>query len=136
MATNAPLQPPTAADNNSAEQQQQQQQQAGAPGVAGALPPNGVNAQSQSQTPSQTQTGDVVAPAASAVVGAPGVGPNAANVPQPPMPAEPKLPTRKDTSLKEFLNKMDDYAPIVCFDLLTTHSPLTTLLYPVVVSTY
>lgn len=26
---------------------------------------------------------------------------------------EPRLPTRKDTSLKEFLNKMDDYAPIV-----------------------
>lgn len=30
----------------------------------------------------------------------------------PPVP-EPKLPTRKDASLKEFLNKMDDYAPIV-----------------------
>lgn len=29
---------------------------------------------------------------------------------------EPKLPTRKDASLKEFLGKMDDYAPIVsCF---------------------
>jgi hypothetical protein len=27
---------------------------------------------------------------------------------------EPKLPTRKDASLKEFLAKMDDYAPIVC----------------------
>lgn len=26
---------------------------------------------------------------------------------------EPKLPSRKDTSLKEFLGKMDDYAPIV-----------------------
>ena len=26
---------------------------------------------------------------------------------------DPKLPTRKDTSLKEFLSKMDDYAPIV-----------------------
>jgi len=26
---------------------------------------------------------------------------------------EPKLPTRKDASLKEFLAKMDDYAPIV-----------------------
>ncbi|RDW66081.1 hypothetical protein BP6252_09716 [Coleophoma cylindrospora] len=26
---------------------------------------------------------------------------------------EPKLPTRKDASLKEFLGKMDDYAPIV-----------------------
>lgn len=28
-------------------------------------------------------------------------------------PPEPKMPTRKDASLKEFLGKMDDYAPIV-----------------------
>lgn len=27
---------------------------------------------------------------------------------------EAKLPTRKDASLKEFMSKMDDYAPIVC----------------------
>jgi hypothetical protein len=26
---------------------------------------------------------------------------------------EPKLPTRKDASLKQFLSKMDDHAPIV-----------------------
>lgn len=32
-----------------------------------------------------------------------------------PAPVEAKLPTRKDISLKEFLNKMDDYAPIVSF---------------------
>lgn len=31
------------------------------------------------------------------------------------VPFEPKLPTRKDASLKEFLAKMDDYAPIVSF---------------------
>lgn len=30
-----------------------------------------------------------------------------------PTLAESKMPTRKDTSLKEFLGKMDDYAPIV-----------------------
>lgn len=30
-----------------------------------------------------------------------------------PQPMEPKMPSRKDTSLKEFLTKMDDYAPIV-----------------------
>ncbi|KAI0484321.1 transcription initiation factor IID, TAF10 subunit [Xylariaceae sp. FL0804] len=30
-----------------------------------------------------------------------------------PVPAEAKLPSRKDTSLKELLNKMDDYAPII-----------------------
>ncbi|KAL1839727.1 hypothetical protein VTJ49DRAFT_1232 [Mycothermus thermophilus] len=32
--------------------------------------------------------------------------------PEPSIP-EPRLPTRKDASLKEFLNKMDDYAPII-----------------------
>lgn len=31
--------------------------------------------------------------------------------------AEPKLPTRKDASLKEFISKMDDYAPIVSLTL-------------------
>ncbi|KAF7532977.1 hypothetical protein G7054_g7514 [Neopestalotiopsis clavispora] len=30
-----------------------------------------------------------------------------------PEPQEAKMPTRKDVSLKEFLNKMDDYAPII-----------------------
>ncbi|KAI2611468.1 transcription initiation factor IID, TAF10 subunit [Hypoxylon fragiforme] len=30
-----------------------------------------------------------------------------------PQPMEPKMPSRKDTSLKEFLTKMDDYAPII-----------------------
>lgn len=36
-----------------------------------------------------------------------------ANAPAPAPAPEPKLLTRKDTSLKEFLSKMDDYAPIV-----------------------
>ena len=27
--------------------------------------------------------------------------------------AEPRIPAKKDASLREFLNKMDDYAPIV-----------------------
>lgn len=31
----------------------------------------------------------------------------------PPVPEEPKVSSRKDASLKEFLSKMDDYAPIV-----------------------
>ena len=35
-------------------------------------------------------------------------------------PPEPKLPTRKDASLKEFLSKMDDYAPIVRTHLMLT----------------
>lgn len=29
-------------------------------------------------------------------------------------PPEPRLPARKDISLRDFLSKMDDYAPIVC----------------------
>lgn len=32
--------------------------------------------------------------------------------PPPPIP-ESRMPSRKDTSLREFLSKMDDYAPIV-----------------------
>lgn len=39
---------------------------------------------------------------------------------------EPKLPSRKDTSLKEFLGKMDDYAPIV--SSTSTKSSVPTLL--------
>jgi transcription initiation factor TFIID subunit 10 len=35
---------------------------------------------------------------------------------------EPKLPTRKDASLKEFLAKMDDYAPIVSESISNTMS--------------
>lgn len=34
--------------------------------------------------------------------------------PAPPTLQESRLPTKKDTSLREFLGKMDDYAPIVC----------------------
>lgn len=55
---------------------------------------------------------------------APAAGPNGtqptgevttAADPSAPAPSahESRLPTRKDASLKEFLNKMDDYAPIV-----------------------
>jgi len=32
--------------------------------------------------------------------------------------SEPRIPVKKDATLREFLNKMDDYAPIV-----RTHSP-------------
>lgn len=34
-------------------------------------------------------------------------------VPTLPQGADSKLPTRKDTSLREFLNNIDDFAPIV-----------------------
>lgn len=30
-----------------------------------------------------------------------------------PEAAEPRIPAKKDATLREFLNKMDDYAPIV-----------------------
>jgi len=51
---------------------------------------------------------------------------NAEEEPNPVAPApEPKLPTRKDASLKEFLSKMDDYAPIV-----SSHLPLTRPFHP------
>jgi len=30
-------------------------------------------------------------------------------------PGPERLPTRKDITLREFLGKMDDYAPIVCY---------------------
>lgn len=36
---------------------------------------------------------------------------------------DPRLPTRKDTSLREFLSKIDDYAPIVRSTLLFRYSP-------------
>lgn len=36
---------------------------------------------------------------------------------------DPRLPTRKDTSLKEFLAKIDDYAPIVSVALLPPSLP-------------
>lgn len=39
--------------------------------------------------------------------------------------ADPKLPTRKDASLKEFMSKMDDYAPIVGHFYLLLLSCLT-----------
>ncbi len=50
--------------------------------------------------------------------------------PAPPDPENPDLdaplpetrePTRKDISLREFLGKMDDYAPIVRFPPLPSH---------------
>ncbi|KAH7179519.1 transcription initiation factor TFIID 23-30kDa subunit-domain-containing protein [Fusarium flagelliforme] len=43
---------------------------------------------------------------------APEVPPTEEAPPAPTVP-ESRLPTRKDVSLREFLNKMDDYAPII-----------------------
>lgn len=59
-----------------------------------ATNPPGENAEQAQQLPNGTQ-------------------PESEHVPPPPAIPESRLPTRKDTSLKELLNKMDDYAPIV-----------------------
>jgi transcription initiation factor TFIID subunit 10 len=41
-----------------------------------------------------------------------------ASIPANPASAEPRIPAKKDASLREFLGKMDDYAPIVSRSLL------------------
>lgn len=40
-----------------------------------------------------------------------------------PTAVDPKIPTRKDTSLKEFMAKMDDYAPVVSSPQLISSWP-------------
>jgi transcription initiation factor TFIID subunit 10 len=35
-------------------------------------------------------------------------------------PIEARIPAKKDATLREFLGKMDDYAPIVWFSIITT----------------
>ena len=47
--------------------------------------------------------------------------------PAPPTLPEAQLPTKKDTSLREFLGKMDDYAPIV---RPTPSAPASSLMPP------
>lgn len=43
-----------------------------------------------------------------------------------PETAEPRIPAKKDATLREFLNKMDEYAPIVCSTPTpTVFSPLS-----------
>lgn len=46
--------------------------------------------------------------------------PGAGGVALPPN-LEPRILSRKDTSLREFLNQIDDYAPIVGNILIKTH---------------
>ena len=57
----------------------------------------------------------------------PPVAPNGEHAEAPPelQQGEMRLPSRKDTSLREFLNKIDDYAPIVRF--LNIYSGLSIL---------
>lgn len=45
-----------------------------------------------------------------------------APIPPPPTATEARLPTEKDTSLREFVGKMDDYAPIVCASISCFYS--------------
>lgn len=47
--------------------------------------------------------------------GANDAGPSGQNGTAPPeLSFEPRIPDKKDATLREFLAKMDDYAPIVC----------------------
>lgn len=62
------------------------------------------------QVPTAPNTQETTTDAAAAPV-------DAAAVPEAVAPGpEPKAITRKDMSLREFLTKMDDYAPIVCLE--------------------
>ncbi|KAM7201271.1 transcription initiation factor TFIID subunit 10 [Rhypophila sp. PSN 637] len=84
--------------------------------------PNGVANQQPPAIPdsnsSSAMAGNAAASAQNALVPSTNgavAGPANNGVVAPPTPALPeaRLPTRKDTSLKEFLNRMDDYAPII-----------------------
>lgn len=68
---------------------------------------------SAEQAPTAPNSQEAPAPGAAPAGGAPAAAPAAA-VPEAVAPGpEPKAITRKDMSLREFLTKMDDYAPIV-----------------------
>jgi len=41
-----------------------------------------------------------------------------------PQALEARIPAKKDATLREFLGKMDDYAPIVCLCLALPRSPM------------
>lgn len=41
-------------------------------------------------------------------------------IPEVPQTVEARIPAKKDATLREFLGKMDDYAPIVCQPQCTT----------------
>jgi len=47
--------------------------------------------------------------------GAGDAGPSRPDIDSIATAVDPRLPTKKDASLREFLGKMDDYAPIVSF---------------------
>jgi transcription initiation factor TFIID subunit 10 len=64
----------------------------------------------QAPAPASSAPGAGAAATAGGASAAPAADVNAATA----AGLEPRLPTRKDVSLREFLNKMDDYAPIVC----------------------
>jgi len=65
--------------------------------------------------PPTENTEQIAAPAANANGTQPSEATAATAAPPSAVPPGPesRLPTRKDASLKEFLNKMDDYAPII-----------------------
>ena len=61
---------------------------------------------------------DTSQPDAMNLDGANDAGPSAQNgTANPELSFEPRIPDKKDATLREFLAKMDDYAPIVCVHL-------------------
>lgn len=71
-------------------------------------------AQEMADQPPAQQASPAAAAAASPIVPPPQNGPSAVH-PQEADPAvlEPRIPQKKDTSLREFLGKMDDYTPLI-----------------------
>ncbi|KAI9790920.1 MAG: Transcription initiation factor TFIID subunit 10 [Peltula sp. TS41687] len=63
--------------------------------------------------PPAAVTGGARATAAAAAATTDDHNNNNNGAPEVPRPAEPKLPSRKDAGLREFMDKMDEYAPII-----------------------
>jgi transcription initiation factor TFIID subunit 10 len=63
-----------------------------------------------SEAPETTEQQAPAPQAQQAQAALPEMAPEGSEAPAP----EPKMPSRKDTSLREFLHKIDDYAPVVC----------------------
>jgi transcription initiation factor TFIID subunit 10 len=58
-------------------------------------------------------TGDTVPASTTTALPLPGNVPSAVDPTNLPTVLEPRIPQKKDTSLREFLGKMDDYAPLI-----------------------
>ncbi|CAK4031445.1 related to transcription initiation factor TFIID [Lecanosticta acicola] len=68
---------------------------------------------SSTDTMNANDTSSTTAPAAAAPPPPPASGTEANGLSNIPAVVEPRIPQKKDTSLREFLGKMDDYAPLI-----------------------